>query len=81
MDIISLSAFAPENLISRNGFGSPVPRQPAHLQTEAKSGAGLNIGRNTRYKKKKNEMIGDNSATLSLSFTPRRRHAILFSHS
>ena len=23
---ISLSAFAPENLISRDGFGSPVPR-------------------------------------------------------
>ena len=28
---ISLSAFAPENLVSRDGFGSPVPRQPAHL--------------------------------------------------
>ena len=28
---ISLSAFAPENLASRDGFGSPVPRQPAHL--------------------------------------------------
>ena len=27
----SLSAFAPENLVSRNGFGSPVPRQPAHM--------------------------------------------------
>ena len=25
---ISLSAFAPENLVSRDGFGSPVPRQP-----------------------------------------------------
>ena len=24
-----LSAFAPENLVSRDGFGSPVPRQPA----------------------------------------------------
>ena len=23
---ISLSAFAPENLVSRDGFGSPVPR-------------------------------------------------------
>ena len=30
---ISLSAFAPENLVSRDGFGSPVPRQPAHLHT------------------------------------------------
>ena len=28
---ISLSAFAPENLVSRDGFGSPAPRQPAHL--------------------------------------------------
>ena len=27
------------NLISRDGFGSPVPRQPAHLHTQAESGA------------------------------------------
>ena len=32
---ISLSAFAPENLLSRDGFGSPVPRRPAHLHTQA----------------------------------------------
>ena len=36
---ISLSAFAPENLVSRDRFGSPVPRQPAHLHTQAESGA------------------------------------------
>ena len=36
---ISLSPFAPENLVSRDGFGSPVPRQPAHLHTEAEFGA------------------------------------------
>ena len=36
---ISLSPFAPENLVSRDGFGSPVPRQPAHLHTQAESGA------------------------------------------
>ena len=36
-----LSAFAPENLVSRNGFGSTVPRQPAHLHTQAESGAYL----------------------------------------
>ena len=29
---------APENLVSRDGFGSPVPRQPAHLHTQAESG-------------------------------------------
>ena len=38
---ISLSAFAPENLVSRDGFGSPVPRQPAHLYAQAESGAYL----------------------------------------
>ena len=27
---ISLSAFAPEKFVSRDGFGSPLPRQPAH---------------------------------------------------
>ena len=37
----SLSAFAPGNLVSRDGFGSPVPRQPAHLHTQAGSGAYL----------------------------------------
>ena len=38
---ISLSTFAPENLVSRHGFGSPVPRQSAHLHTQAESGAYL----------------------------------------
>ena len=38
---VSLSAFAPENLVSRDGFGGPVPRQPAHLHTQAESGAYL----------------------------------------
>ena len=36
---ISLSPYAPENLVSRDGFGSPVPRQPAHLYTQAGSDA------------------------------------------
>ena len=36
---ISLSPFAPENLVSRDGFGRPVPRQPARLNTQAESGA------------------------------------------
>ena len=38
---ISLSAFAPENLVSREGFGSPVPCQSAHLHTQAESDAYL----------------------------------------
>ena len=36
---ISLSPFAPENLVVRDGFGSPVPRQRAHLHSRAESGA------------------------------------------
>ena len=31
----------PENLVSRDGFSRPVPRQPAHLHTQAQSGAYL----------------------------------------
>ena len=38
---ISLFAFVPENLVSRDGFDSPVPRQAAHLHTQAESGAYL----------------------------------------
>ena len=38
---ISLSAFAPENLVSRDRFGSPVLRQPAHFHTQTGSGAYL----------------------------------------
>ena len=38
---VSLSTFVPENLVSRDGFGSPVPRQPAHLHTQAESDAYL----------------------------------------
>ena len=33
------NSFVSENLVSRDGFGSPVPRQPAHLHTQAESGA------------------------------------------
>ena len=38
---ISLSVVARENLVSRDGFGSPVPRHPARLYTQAESGAYL----------------------------------------
>ena len=38
---ISLSTFAPENLVSRDGFGNPVPRQLTHLHNQAGSGTYL----------------------------------------
>ena len=40
-NIIPVSPCVPENLVSRDGFSRPVPRQPAHLHTQAKSGAYL----------------------------------------
>ena len=36
---IPLSPYVPENLASRDEFSRPVPRQPAHLHTQAESGA------------------------------------------
>ena len=41
---ISMSPFAPENLVSRDGFRSPVPRQPVHLHTQAEYSAYLLTG-------------------------------------
>ena len=38
---IPLSPCVPENLVSRDGFSRPVPRQPAHLHTQAETGAFL----------------------------------------
>ena len=38
---ISLSSFAPDKSVSRDGFGSPVPRQPARLHIQAECGADL----------------------------------------
>ena len=38
-NIYPLSTFAPEDWFSGDGFGSPVPREPAHLHTQAESGA------------------------------------------
>ena len=36
-----IHTYVPENLVSRDGFSRPVPRQPAHLHTHAESGAYL----------------------------------------
>ena len=38
---IPLSPCVPESLVSSDGFSRPVPRQPAHLHTQAESGAYL----------------------------------------
>ena len=38
---IPLSPCVPENLVSRDEFSRPVPRQPAHLHTQTESGTYL----------------------------------------
>ena len=38
---IPLSPCVPDNLVSRDGFSRPVPRQPAHLHIQAEFGAYL----------------------------------------
>ena len=38
---IPLSPYVPDNLVSRDGSSRPGPRQPAHLHTQAESGAYL----------------------------------------
>ena len=45
-----LPLFAPENLVSRDGFDSPVPRQPAHCHTQAESRADLRGSRVPRWR-------------------------------
>ena len=57
---ISLSPFAPENLVSRDGFGSPVPRQPAHLNTQAESGVVKNLNASKPSNQSKGLLIGGN---------------------
>ena len=39
--VFSLTAFTSENVVSRDGFGSPIRRQSAHLHVQAESGAYL----------------------------------------
>ena len=47
---ITLSPCVPENLVSRDGFSRPVPRQPAHLHTQAESGAYLRDSSRIRHR-------------------------------
>ena len=65
----SLSPFVPENLISRDGFGSPAPRQPAHLHTQTESGAYFRDSSQVRMTTKETE----NCCDFFLSFGDIRR--------
>ena len=45
---IPLSPCVPEKLVSRDGFSRPVPRQPAHLHTQAESSLDILLRRSRR---------------------------------
>ena len=61
---IPLSPCVPENLVSRDGFSRPGPRQPAHLHTQAESGAYLR------------DNLPSSAAASVYSFTTAIRHRV-----
>ena len=75
---ISLSPFAPENLVSRDGFGSLLPRRPAHLHTQAEFGAYL-LRDSSRVPRRRPFIICFNRHTPSIGSVPSvSGHAIAY---
>ena len=67
---ISLSPCVPENLVSRDGFSRPVPRQPAH-HTLAESGAYLrNSSRGIVHRNRKRFLLSQ--STLREEFVEKK---------
>ena len=68
---ISLSTCVPENLVSRDGFSRPVPRQPAHHHTQAESGAYLrNSSRGIVHRNRKRFLLSQ--STLREEFVEKK---------
>ena len=68
---ISLSTCVPENLVSRDGFRRPVPRQPAHHHTQAESGAYLrNSSRGIVHRNRKRFLLSQ--STLREEFVEKK---------
>ena len=68
---ISLSTCVPENLVSRDGFSRPVPRQPAHPHTQAESGAYLrNSSRGIVHRNRKRFLLSQ--STLREEFVEKK---------
>ena len=68
---IPLSPCVPENLVSRDGFSRAVPRQPAHLHTQAESGSRAHaFGREMVCSQKsvRNRNFFENAGHVSFSF-------------
>ena len=79
---MSLSAFVTENLVSRDGFGSPVPRQPARLNTQAESGAylrnlpssavaSINLSKTAKRHRASPVLIGSCNNCVPIAFTTK----------
>ena len=68
---ISLSPCVPGNLVSRDGFSRPVPRQPAHHHTQAESGAYLrNSSRGIVHRNRKRFLLSQ--STLREEFVEKK---------
>ena len=65
---IPLSPCVPENLVSRDGFSRPVPRQSAHLHTQAESGAYLRDSSRVPYTGQKKNKYSTTSYILYLNY-------------
>ena len=63
---IPLSPCVPENLVSRDGFSRPVPRQPAHFHTQAESGAYLRDSSRVP-RRRPNKLVGINTVVSKVS--------------
>ena len=61
----SLSPSAPENLFSRDGFGRPVRRQPAHLHTTQQAESGAYLRDSSRVPRRRRPFIFLNRHTPS----------------
>ena len=67
----SLSPCVSENLVSRDGFSRPVPRQPAHHHTQAESGAYLrNSSRGIVHRNRKRFLLSQ--STLREEFVEKK---------
>ena len=75
LPILLVFPFAPENLVSRDGFGSPVPRQPAHFHTQGEPGAYL---RNSSQVPRRRPFIFSNPHTPSGHSPDLSDHAIAY---
>ena len=73
-----LPPFAHENLVSRDSFGNPVPRQPAHLHTQAET-TGVYLRRDSSRFPRRRRLIYLNRHTYPIGSVPSLSgHAVAY---